>query len=44
MKAKKLISLALPIMLLGGCGTDQAEKKADTKVEAKTKVEEKEKL
>ncbi|WP_308728122.1 DUF7018 domain-containing (lipo)protein [Bacillus sp. MYb209] len=44
MKAKRLVSLALPIMLLGGCATDSVEKKADTKVEAKTKVEEKEKL
>ena len=27
MRAKKLITLALPIMLLGGCATDKAEKK-----------------
>ncbi|MDC2864570.1 hypothetical protein [Bacillus sp. BP-3] len=27
MKAKKLVTLALPIMLLGGCGTDKAEEK-----------------
>ncbi|PEY32736.1 hypothetical protein CN354_20920 [Bacillus cereus] len=39
MKAKKLVTLALPIMLLGGCGTDKAdseEKKADVKVEQKS--------
>ncbi|AJH17034.1 DUF7018 domain-containing (lipo)protein [Bacillus mycoides] len=42
MKAKKLVSLALPIMLLGGCGTDKAETKADTKIEIK--AEDKEKL
>ncbi|MBJ8030291.1 hypothetical protein JDS96_20920 [Bacillus cereus group sp. N21] len=41
MKAKKLVTLALPIMLLGGCGTDKVEKKADTKVEAKAKEKEK---
>ncbi|WP_459499914.1 hypothetical protein [Bacillus sp. C1] len=35
MKATKLISLAIPFMLLTGCGTDSAEKKADTKVEVK---------
>ncbi|WP_242226999.1 DUF7018 domain-containing (lipo)protein [Bacillus cereus group sp. BfR-BA-01315] len=42
MKAKKLVTLALPIMLLGGCGTDKVEKKADSKVEVK--AEEKEKV
>ncbi|MGG3528367.1 hypothetical protein COM13_12200 [Bacillus pseudomycoides] len=42
MKFKKLITLAVPMMLLGGCGTDNAEKKADTKIEIK--AEEKEKL
>ncbi|SDY37540.1 DUF3994 domain-containing protein [Bacillus sp. 166amftsu] len=45
MKAKKLVSLALPIMLLGGCGTDNIEKKADTKVaKIEVKEEDKEKL
>ncbi|QWG31313.1 DUF3994 domain-containing protein (plasmid) [Bacillus mycoides] len=41
MKAKKLITLALPIMLLGGCATDKAETKAKDKVEAKAEVKEK---
>lgn len=41
MKAKKLVTLALPIMLLGGCGTDTTDKKADTKVEAKAETKEK---
>ncbi|MEI4802949.1 hypothetical protein WAZ07_16850 [Bacillus sp. FJAT-51639] len=35
MKAKKLVSLALPIMLLGGCGADTGADKPSTKVEAK---------
>lgn len=45
MKAKKLIGLAVPVMLLlGGCGTDKADTKAKDKVEAKAdvKVEQKE--
>ncbi|MDR4170767.1 hypothetical protein CN957_22840 [Bacillus cereus] len=42
MKAKRLVTLALPIMLLGGCATDKAETKAKDKVEVK--AEEKDKL
>ncbi|PFZ05609.1 hypothetical protein COL60_22360 [Bacillus pseudomycoides] len=41
MKAKRLITLALPIMLLGGCATDKAETKAKDKVEAKSETKEK---
>lgn len=38
MNAKKLVSFVLPIMLLGGCGTDstdKVEKKPDSKIESK---------
>ncbi|EJV54915.1 MULTISPECIES: DUF7018 domain-containing (lipo)protein [Bacillus] len=42
MKAKRLITLALPIMLLGGCATDKAETKTKDKVEAKSETKEKE--
>ncbi|SFC75778.1 protein of unknown function [Bacillus sp. 491mf] len=38
MKAKTLVSLAIPMMLLGGCGADKVEKKADTKVESKEEI------
>ncbi|EJR92999.1 MULTISPECIES: DUF7018 domain-containing (lipo)protein [Bacillus] len=41
MKAKKLITLALPIMLMGGCATDKTETKAKDKVEAKSETKEK---
>lgn len=38
MKAKRLVSLAIPLILLGGCGTDSAEnetKKVETKAAQK---------
>ncbi|EOP59358.1 MULTISPECIES: DUF3994 domain-containing protein [Bacillus cereus group] len=41
MKAKRLITLALPIMLLGGCATDKAETKTKDKVEEKAVTKEK---
>ncbi|WP_242274568.1 DUF3994 domain-containing protein [Bacillus cereus group sp. BfR-BA-01310] len=41
MKSKRLITLALPIMLLGGCATDKAETKAKDKVEEKAVTKEK---
>ncbi|PEK59583.1 DUF7018 domain-containing (lipo)protein [Bacillus pseudomycoides] len=41
-KAKRLITLVLPIMLLGGCATDKAETKTKDKVEAKSETKEKE--
>lgn len=45
MNAKKLVSLAIPVMLLVGCGTDNVDKKADTKVaKIEVKAEDKEKL
>ncbi|MGF2716205.1 DUF7018 domain-containing (lipo)protein [Bacillus cereus] len=39
---RSLIGLAIPMMLLGGCGTDNVEKKESTKIEVK--AEEKEQL
>lgn len=40
MKAKKLVSLALPVMLLSGCITIETDgKKAETKKEETQKVE-----
>ncbi|PFM55120.1 hypothetical protein COJ48_30290 [Bacillus cereus] len=39
MKAKKLVTLALPIMLLGGCVTNETSKKEEPKKEETSKVE-----
>lgn len=39
MKAKKLVTLALPIMLLGGCVTIETSKKEEPKKEETSKVE-----
>ncbi|PFM55118.1 hypothetical protein COJ48_30280 [Bacillus cereus] len=41
MKSKRLLTLALPIMLLGGCATDKSETKAKDKVEEKAVTKEK---
>lgn len=41
MKAKKLVSLAIPVMLLVGCGTDKVDSKAKDKVESKAETKEK---
>ncbi|WP_242274567.1 DUF3994 domain-containing protein [Bacillus cereus group sp. BfR-BA-01310] len=41
MKSRKLVALALPIMLLGGCATDKAETKVKDKVESKAETKEK---
>ncbi|SFC82112.1 protein of unknown function [Bacillus sp. 491mf] len=43
MKAKKLVTLALPIMLLGGCGTvEKPSKEAKTESKSESKAEAKE--
>ncbi|MED1047807.1 DUF3994 domain-containing protein [Bacillus mycoides] len=41
MKAKKLVTLAVPFMLLVGCGTDKTEAKPKEKVESKEETKEK---
>lgn len=41
MKAKKLVTLAVPFMLLIGCGTDKTEAKPKEKVESKVETKEK---
>ncbi|MGF2716196.1 DUF3994 domain-containing protein [Bacillus cereus] len=41
MKAKKLITLAVPFMLLVGCGTEKTEAKPKDKVESKVETKEK---
>ncbi|PHE64465.1 hypothetical protein COF68_04870 [Bacillus toyonensis] len=41
MKAKKLVTLAVPFMLLVGCGTDKTEAKPKEKVESKSETKEK---
>ncbi|MFK4414742.1 hypothetical protein ABH961_003285 [Bacillus sp. RC251] len=41
MKAKKLVMLAIPVMLLVGCGTDKVDSKAKDKVESKAETKEK---
>lgn len=41
MKAKKLVTLAVPFMLLVGCGTDKTEAKPKDKVESKASTKEK---
>lgn len=41
MKAKKLVTLAVPFMLLVGCGTDKTEAKPKEKVESKAATKEK---
>ncbi|GLV67066.1 hypothetical protein Bmyc01_57350 [Bacillus mycoides] len=41
MKAKKLVALAVPFMLLVGCGTDKTEAKPKEKVESKEETKEK---
>ncbi|MGE6599817.1 DUF7018 domain-containing (lipo)protein [Bacillus proteolyticus] len=41
MKVKKLVALAVPFMLLVGCGTDKTEAKPKEKVEAKSETKEK---
>ncbi|WP_242215694.1 DUF7018 domain-containing (lipo)protein [Bacillus cereus group sp. BfR-BA-01383] len=41
MRAKKLVTLAVPFMLLVGCGTDKTEAKPKEKVESKEETKEK---
>ncbi|WP_439876914.1 hypothetical protein ACSLGG_31140 (plasmid) [Bacillus mycoides] len=41
MKAKKLVTLAIPFMLLVGCGSDKTEAKPKEKVEFKVETKEK---
>ncbi|EEM01741.1 DUF3994 domain-containing protein [Bacillus pseudomycoides] len=41
MKAKKLVSLAVPFLLLIGCGTDKTDAKPKEKVESKAETKEK---
>ncbi|MGF1437739.1 hypothetical protein ACQUW6_26410 [Bacillus thuringiensis] len=38
MKSKKLITLAIPVMLLGGCATIQDSPKKETKTEESSKA------
>ncbi|MGQ0515366.1 hypothetical protein ACT453_26235 [Bacillus sp. D-CC] len=41
MKAKKLVTFAIPFMLLAGCGTDKTDAKPKEKVESKSETKEK---
>ncbi|AIK38181.1 MULTISPECIES: DUF7018 domain-containing (lipo)protein [Bacillus] len=41
MKAKKLVTLAIPIMLLAGCGTDKTDAKPKEKIESKSETKDK---
>lgn len=41
MKAKKLVTLAIPVMLLVGCGTDKTDAKPKGKVESKAETKDK---
>ncbi|HHB1887417.1 hypothetical protein J0818_28465 [Bacillus cereus] len=41
MKAKKLVTFAIPFMLLAGFGTDKTDAKPKEKVESKSKTKEK---
>ena len=40
-KAKKLVTFAIPFMLLAGCGTDKTDAKPKEKVESKSETKEK---
>ncbi|MGH0499008.1 hypothetical protein ACQVPI_22420 [Bacillus wiedmannii] len=41
MNAKKLVTLAIPFMLLAGCGTDKTDAKPKEKVESKSETKDK---